>query len=175
MMLPNGAELAVAIVCVASNAACAVVNAVYAAEELERYFAALRPRALITPAGADGPARRVALARRHHDHRTARRPVGRLGCSRSAQTRAAQPSREPIGPGDTAICCSHPARRRGQRSCRLRTPTSAARLTVRLRHWRCTETDRCLNVLPLFHGHGLIATVLTSLAAGGECRLYAGL
>ena len=31
-----------------------------------------------------------------------------------------------------------------------------------------TETDRCLNVLPLFHGHGLIATVLTSLAAGAS-------
>ena len=30
------------------------------------------------------------------------------------------------------------------------------------------ETDRCLNVLPLFHGHGLIATVMTSLAAGAS-------
>ena len=29
-----------------------------------------------------------------------------------------------------------------------------------------SEADRCLNVLPLFHGHGLIATVMTSLAAG---------
>src|SRR5579884_3191760 len=27
------------------------------------------------------------------------------------------------------------------------------------------ESDRCLNVLPLFHGHGLIATVFASLAA----------
>jgi acyl-CoA synthetase (AMP-forming)/AMP-acid ligase II len=30
------------------------------------------------------------------------------------------------------------------------------------------ETDRCLNVMPLFHGHGLIANVLTSLAAGAS-------
>src|SRR6516164_6133355 len=30
------------------------------------------------------------------------------------------------------------------------------------------ETDRCLNVMPLFLGHGLIATVLASLAAGGS-------
>ena len=35
------------------------------------------------------------------------------------------------------------------------------------------ETDRCLNVMPLFHGHGLIANVLTSLAAGAS-RLYSG-
>ena len=31
-----------------------------------------------------------------------------------------------------------------------------------------SETDRCLNVLPLFHGHGLNATVLASLAAGAS-------
>src|SRR6185437_9593321 len=31
-----------------------------------------------------------------------------------------------------------------------------------------TEADRCLNVLPLFHGHGLYATVLASLAAGAS-------
>jgi acyl-CoA synthetase (AMP-forming)/AMP-acid ligase II len=31
-----------------------------------------------------------------------------------------------------------------------------------------TEADRCLNVMPLFHIHGLIAAVLSSLAAGGS-------
>src|SRR5262249_5105478 len=30
------------------------------------------------------------------------------------------------------------------------------------------ETDRCLNVLPLFHGHGLHATLIASLAAGAS-------
>src|SRR5437588_593409 len=30
------------------------------------------------------------------------------------------------------------------------------------------ETDRSLNVLPLFHGHGLGATLLASLAAGAS-------
>src|SRR5262249_56356080 len=30
------------------------------------------------------------------------------------------------------------------------------------------ETDRCLNVLPLFHGHGLHATLVASLAAGAS-------
>ena len=31
-----------------------------------------------------------------------------------------------------------------------------------------SRADRCLNVLPLFHGHGLIATVMASLAAGAS-------
>ena len=48
VMMPNGPDLAAAILCVASNAACAVINPAYAADELERYFADLRPHALIT-------------------------------------------------------------------------------------------------------------------------------
>src|SRR5262249_14245084 len=31
-----------------------------------------------------------------------------------------------------------------------------------------SEADRCLNILPLFHGHGLIATMLASLVAGSS-------
>jgi non-ribosomal peptide synthetase component F len=37
------------------------------------------------------------------------------------------------------------------------------------------ETDRCLNVLPLFHGHGLVATVMASLAAGASVVCTPGL
>jgi len=31
-----------------------------------------------------------------------------------------------------------------------------------------TAADRCLNIMPLFHIHGLIGAVLSSLAAGGS-------
>jgi acyl-CoA synthetase (AMP-forming)/AMP-acid ligase II len=33
---------------------------------------------------------------------------------------------------------------------------------------RLTSADRCLNIMPLFHIHGLIAAVLSSIAAGGS-------
>ena len=33
---------------------------------------------------------------------------------------------------------------------------------------RLTPDDRCLNIMPLFHIHGLVAAVLASLAAGGS-------
>ena len=62
VVLPNGPEMTVAILAVAANAACAPMNPAYGAEELDRYFADLRPCALITRAGADSPARRVALS-----------------------------------------------------------------------------------------------------------------
>jgi len=50
VLMPNGPELAVAIVAAAANAACASINPAYSAEELDRYFADLRPRVLIVPA-----------------------------------------------------------------------------------------------------------------------------
>ena len=50
VVLPNGPELAVAILTVEACAVCAPLNPAYGAEELDRYFADLRPRALITQA-----------------------------------------------------------------------------------------------------------------------------
>src|SRR5262249_36175276 len=62
---------------------------------------------------------------------------------------------------------SRQARRRGRRSFRSRTPKSASAYS-----WSAAlalkGTDRCLNVMPVFHGHGLTATVLASLAAGAS-------
>src|SRR5262245_54979745 len=63
VVLPNGPELAVAILGVAASATCAPLNPAYGADELDRFFDDLRPRAVITPAGSESPARRVALAR----------------------------------------------------------------------------------------------------------------
>ena len=63
VVLPNGPEMAVTILTVAASATCAPMNPAYGAEELDRYFADLRPRALITSAGMDSPASRVARAR----------------------------------------------------------------------------------------------------------------
>src|SRR6516165_7839443 len=63
VVLPNGPEMAVAILAAAASAVCAPMNPAYQAEELDRYFAGLRPRALITQAGIDSPARRAAISR----------------------------------------------------------------------------------------------------------------
>ena len=52
-MLPNGPEMAVAILAVAVNATCAPMNPAYGFEEFCRYLADLRPVALITEAGIE--------------------------------------------------------------------------------------------------------------------------
>src|SRR5262249_32431573 len=63
VVLPNGPEMAVAVLAVAARAACVPMNPAVRAAELDCYFADLRPGALITQAGIDSPARGAALAR----------------------------------------------------------------------------------------------------------------
>ena len=166
IMLPNGPELAVAAFSVASNAACAVVNPAYAADELERYFDALHLRALIMPAGIDAPGRHVALARGLHVIELSHASDAPAGLFSLRGDYTGKHSHDPVGPGSIALFI-------------LTSGTTARPKIVPLTHANIctsayssvasialTDTDRCLNVLPLFHCHGLIDTVLAPLAAG---------
>jgi len=166
VLMPNGPELAVAIVATAANAACASINPAYSAEELDRYFAELRPRALILPAKVDSPARRVAQARDLPVLDLT--PTGEAaGLFTLAGTAAGAPSSDPVGPGATALflfTSGTTSRPKIVPLTHTNICTSAFSAVAAL---QLSEADRCLNVLPLFHGHGLIATVMTSLAAGG--------
>jgi acyl-CoA synthetase (AMP-forming)/AMP-acid ligase II len=166
VMLPNGPEMAAAILSVASHAICAPFNPAYRAEELDRYFFDLQPRALITQAGSMSEARRVALARGIRVIELSTTPDAKAGLFTLTGERGNAARHEPASPVDVALLM-------------LTSGTTARPKIVPLTHVNiCTsvfasiaslalkETDRCLNVLPLFHGHGLVATVLTSLAAG---------
>jgi acyl-CoA synthetase (AMP-forming)/AMP-acid ligase II len=168
VVLPNGPELAVALLTVAASAACAPLNPAYGTEELEGYFGDLRPRALITQAGIDSPARRVALSRGVRVVELSTAFDAEAGLYTLTGNQGGEPSHEAVSPGDVALLL-------------LTSGTASRPKIVPLTHANiCTsayssgaalalsETDRCLNVLPLFHGHGLIATVLASLAAGAS-------
>ena len=144
--LPNGPEAAMAILAVAASAACAPMNPAYRTEEVARYFADLRPRALITQAGMDTPARRAALveacASSSWRPQRTRRPV----FSRLAASQRQARSDESVSPGDIALLLSRQAQPRGQRSSRRRTPRCVPRLTRSVAALALTETDRCLNM-----------------------------
>jgi acyl-CoA synthetase (AMP-forming)/AMP-acid ligase II len=168
VVLPNGPEMAVAIVTAAASAACAPINPAYAAEELERYFADLRPRALIMQAGIDSPACGAALACGIPIVELSPALDAEAGLFTLAGDQRGAPSHDAVGPGEVALLL-------------LTSGTTSRPKIVPLTHANvCAsayssgaalalrETDRCLNVLPLFHGHGLIATVLASLAAGAS-------
>jgi acyl-CoA synthetase (AMP-forming)/AMP-acid ligase II len=173
VVLPNGPEMAVAVLGVAASATCLPTNPAYGAEELDRYFADLQPRALITQ--VDSPARRVALSRgvRVVDLSTTgdmQAGLFTLASDHGTLTsdHGSAPSRDTVDPSDVALLMTTS----GTTSRPKIVPLTHANICTAACGWgtplALTETDRCLNVMPLFHGHGLIGTVLASLASGAS-------
>ena len=174
VVLPNGPELAVAVLGVAASTTCLPTNPAYGAEELDRYFADLRPRVLITQ--VDSAARRVALSRGVRIVElttTGDMQAGLFTLSDEQGTLASDhrsaPSQETaVVPSDVALLMTTS----GTTSRPKIVPLTHVNICTAACSWGAalalTETDRCLNVMPLFHGHGLIGTVLASLAAGAS-------
>ena len=168
VVLPNGPEMAVAVLSVAASAACAPMNPAYGVAELDRYFADLRPRALITEAGTDSPARRVAISRGIYVIELSTAFDAEAGLFTLTGEQGGAASHDQARPDDVAFLL-------------FTSGTTARPKIVPLTHANvCSsayssvaaqalgETDRCLNLLPLFHTHGLGATLLASLAAGAS-------
>jgi|EndMetStandDraft_5_1072996.scaffolds.fasta_scaffold01561_3 acyl-CoA synthetase (AMP-forming)/AMP-acid ligase II len=169
VVLPNGPELAVAVFAAAAIGACAPLNPAYGSEELDRYLADLHPRALITLAGIDSPARRAALSRGIRVIELSIPSDAEAGLFALTSCLETVPSDDPVSSADDVA---------------LLLPTSGTTSRpkiVPLTHANiCTsayacgaalalgETDRCLNIVPLFHSYSLNATVLASLAAGAS-------
>jgi acyl-CoA synthetase (AMP-forming)/AMP-acid ligase II/acyl carrier protein len=175
VVLPNGPEMAVAFLSVAASAVCAPLNPAYAVEELERYFADLHPRALITQAGIDSPARRAALSRRVRIIELSTAPEAEAGLFTLAGDKGRPVADEPIGAADTALLLPTSGTTSRPKLVTLTHRNICTSAYASVAALALTRADRCLNVLPLFYGHGLIATVLTSLAAGASVVCCPGL
>jgi acyl-CoA synthetase (AMP-forming)/AMP-acid ligase II/acyl carrier protein len=166
--LPTGPEAAVAILAAAASATCAPVNPAYQAEELERYFADLRPDALLTQAGIDSPARGVAACRGLRLIELSPVPQAAAGTFTLHGECTDAAADEPVSAEHVAVVLPTSG------------TTSRPKLVPQTHRNICasafgsvaalalTQSDRCLNVVPLFHGHGLHATVLASLAAAAS-------
>lgn len=169
IVLANGPEMASAFVAVAAAASTAPLNPAYRADELDFYLTDIGAKAILVAEDESGPAitvaERLGIA------------VLRLAALRDAPAGSFRIEGEPIGPpaapelaedGDIALLL-HTS---GTTSRPKLVPLSHANLAASAAHIGATlgltSDDRCLNIMPLFHIHGLIATVLSSLAAGGS-------
>jgi acyl-CoA synthetase (AMP-forming)/AMP-acid ligase II len=172
IVLPNGPEMATSFLAVACAAATAPLNPAYKAEEFDFYLSDLRAKALIVGEDEAGPA--VEVARRHGAcvlrlRTTPDTPAGRFtlaGENDGTNPAAARPG--PAGPDDTALVLHTSGTTSRPKIVPLlhrNVAASAAHIGAAL---ALTPGDRCLNVMPLFHIHGLIAATLSSLAAGGS-------
>ncbi|MHC4338800.1 MAG: AMP-binding protein, partial [Planctomycetota bacterium] len=167
VVLPNGPRMATTFLSVAAAATCAPLNPEYRAEEFEFYLSDLRASALILASGSDSPAAEVARARKI--------PIVELTPGRYALSGPGGTGGDDLaGPEDTALIL-HTS---GTTSRPKMVPLSHANLCASARSIRDSlalgPDDRCLNVLPLFHIHGLVCATLGSLAAGGSVACSPG-
>lgn len=168
LVLPNGPLMATAFVSVATGCACAPLNPAFTAEEFDFYLSDLEAKALMTLSDWETPARSVAHARGIGviELMPSSEAAGLFTISGSPQGICAEPG--VAAPNDVALVL-HTS---GTTSRPKMTPLTQANICASAYHIRqtlaLTSEDCCLNVMPLFHIHGLIAALLASLAAGGS-------
>ncbi len=169
IVLPNGPEMAAAFITIAQSATTAPLNPAYRADEFEFTMSDLKAKALVTLAGFDTPARAVAEKLGTAVIDIVPEPERGAGAFKlAAPVSGKVRSAEAPGPDDIALVL-HTS---GTTSRPKIVPLAQSNVAASARHigttLALTPEDRCLNIMPLFHIHGLIAAVLSSLAAGGE-------
>ena len=186
IVLDNGPHMATAFIAVAAGATAAPLNPGYRAEELEFYLTDLHASLLVVEdrdhrEDRDGdktsPAVEVANKLGIPVARLVLEPERGAGAFRLAYPDTARPSAPKpglAGPDDIALVL-HTS---GTTSRPKIVPLSQRNVAASAHNVRAslalTATDRALNIMPLFHIHGLIAGTLAPLSAGGEVSCTPG-
>jgi acyl-CoA synthetase (AMP-forming)/AMP-acid ligase II len=162
LVLPNGPAMASAVLGVAAAATCAPLNPTYKTAELEFYLDDLGAALLILDETLDSPARKVAA---------------NLGVPVVGVTEAFGPAgTAPVwGSAEDVALVLHTS---GTTSRPKQVPLTQANLLASAGNivatLDLTAADRCLNVMPLFHIHGIVAALLASLRVGASVVCTAG-
>ncbi len=172
IVLDNGPEMAAAFVCISAGATAAPLNPVYRAEEFEFYLTDLKAKILVIERDKVSPAvdvagkldipivRLIATPDKGAGTFTLEFPEG-LALAKADRL-------GPAAPDDIALVL-HTS---GTTSRPKIVPLAHRNVCASARHIRQTlalaAADRGLNIMPLFHIHGLIAGTLAPLSAGGE-------
>ena len=164
VVLDNGPALASAFVCLAPWCATAPLNPAYKADEFDFYLADLDAKALLVERDSTSPAIEVAKARGIPVLRLAE--LDAAGAFRLHEIGESAVSARPANAVALLLHTSGTTSRPKLvplRQAHLGAAAKSIAATLRL-----GAGDRCLNIMPLFHIHGLMAPVLASLTAGAE-------
>jgi acyl-CoA synthetase (AMP-forming)/AMP-acid ligase II len=170
IVLPNGPEMAAAFVTIAAGTATAPLNPAYKTEEFEFYLSDLNARALVIQQDMESPARAVAESRGIPIVELIPNPDGPAGSFvlHPAPSLSGSPKQRGTATAQDVALVLHTS---GTTSRPKIVPLRHINITASAYHiietLALTPDDVCLNIMPLFHIHGLIAATLSSLAAGG--------
>ena len=173
IVLPNGPEMAASFVAISCGATAAPLNPAYRKPEFDFYLSDLDAGALVVEENSNSPSLEAA--------RDLKIPVMLLkkGTSLTAGEFVLE-SMDKIQP-DEAVTAPDFAGRDDVALVLHTSGTTSRPKIVPLTHGNIcasaknirttlalTAADRCLNVMPLFHIHGLIAAILASISAGAS-------
>ena len=174
IVVPDGPEALTAFLAVSEAAVAAPINPAFPQSEYETYLAHIRATALVTSFAAGSPAVGAAIALGLPVIQLiagAGAPAGQftleaLGAARPAAHADGSPS--PNASSDVALVLTTS----GTTSRPKVVPLTHAGIAQSARNiaesLALTARDRCFDVMPLFHVHGLIGGALSSLAAGAS-------
>ena len=170
IVLPNGPEMASSFLAVGAGATTAPLNPAYRKREFLFYLSDLRTKTLLLEEGSDSPARDAA---------------NELGISvLELRMDPSQPAGafELVGDGPGGTCSTSGMAKYDDIALILHTSGTTSRpkiVPLSHRNVCCsaqniqrtlglTKEDRCLNVMPLFHIHGLMAATLSPVSVGAS-------
>jgi len=165
IVAPNGPMAATLFLSVSNAATAAPLNPTYREAEFEFYMDDLEMKAIVVPEGGSGAAEKVAMARDITIIRP--KPTPEQGAG-AFEIDSQGSLGEQAGVDDVALILHTSGTTSRPKMVPLTHRNLAASATHIADTLRLTPDDRCLNVMPLFHIHGLVAAVLASLHAGAS-------
>lgn len=170
--VPNGVDLSVALLSVMNAATAVPLGHDAPPNECARHLRGARATALVVEEAAGNAAARAAEAMGLPVIEV--RPAGPRLRTAVGQRNAPGRAQEPVRATDTALLL----RTSGTTGEPKLVAISQARLCLSARNiasgLELTEGDRCLNVMPLSHAHGLLTPLLATLTAGGQVECLPG-
>jgi oxalate---CoA ligase len=168
IVLPNGPEMAAAFVSIGAGATTAPLNPAYKTDEFAFYLSDLNAKALVIAEGMESPSRAVAaefdipVVDLVPDDAAAG-----LFKLRAPPSLSGTPAKTGPAEAQDIALVLHTS---GTTSRPKIVPLRHINVTASAYHigetLQLTPDDVCLNIMPLFHIHGLMAATLSSLAAG---------
>lgn len=173
IVLPNGPEMATAFVAIAAGATTAPLNPAYRLEEFNFYLSDLGVKALLVEQNSTSPAIEAAVA---HNipvleamvDETAAAGLFEIIPSQGIAWGKPASHSDLAGPNDVALVLHTSGTTSKPKIVPLthsNVCTSASNISRTL---KLTPEDRCMNVMPLFHIHGLMAAILSTLSVGAS-------
>ena len=168
LAVSQGPEMATAVLAVATAAACAPLNPALRAEECARHLARLRPAALVAQAGAGAPARAAAARLGIPVVDLAPRPGAPVGSFDLAGVVRPAVVHAPAGADDVAVILPTSGTTADPKLVPLTQGALCTSARAVADSLALGPSERCLNVMPLSHVHGLVGALLASLVSGGR-------